>query len=114
MLTERQSDELRFRDSESRALRGMTIGPIESALHPERGYGSPAFERALSEAQKMGATWISLTPFGRVLDLSPTGVALSFEQPFVENQKAVRRAIASIEQQAILKSQARLIRIEDV
>jgi hypothetical protein len=27
---------------------------------------------------------------------------------------AVRRAIASIEQQAILKSQARLIRIEDV
>ncbi|HWA75787.1 MAG TPA: hypothetical protein VG937_25800 [Polyangiaceae bacterium] len=94
VLTERQSDELRFRDSESRALRGMTIGPIESALHPERGYGSPAFERALSEAQKMGATWISLTPFGRVLDLSPTGVALSFEQPFVENQKAVRRAIA--------------------
>jgi hypothetical protein len=93
-LSEHQGDELSFRDSESRALRGMTIGPIESALHPERGYGSAAFERALFEAQRMGATWVSLTPFGRVLDLSPTGVALSFEQPFAENQKAVRRAIA--------------------
>ena len=29
------------------AMRGVTIGPIESALHPGRGYGSPAFERGL-------------------------------------------------------------------
>jgi hypothetical protein len=70
------------------------VGPIESALHPGRGYGSPAFERTLQEALKMGATWISLTPFGRVLDLKPTGVALTFEQPFVDNQRAIRRAIA--------------------
>jgi hypothetical protein len=83
-----------FRDGGKRALRGMTVGPIESALHPNRGYGSPAFERTLVEAQEMGATWISLTPFGRVLDLKPTGVALSFEQPFSENRQAIRRAIA--------------------
>jgi hypothetical protein len=83
-----------FRDNARRALRGVTVGPIESALHPDRGYGSAAFERTLVEAQNMGATWVSLTPFGRVLDLKPTGVALSFEQPFAENQKAVRRAIA--------------------
>jgi hypothetical protein len=82
-----------FRDNQRRALRGVTVGPIESALHPERGYGSPAFERTLVEARKMGATWISLTPFGRVLDLEPTGVALSFEQPFSENREAIRRAI---------------------
>ncbi|MGC4094310.1 MAG: hypothetical protein QM756_41655 [Polyangiaceae bacterium] len=50
------------------AIRGVTIGPIESALHPNRGYGSQAFEASLDEAQQMGANWVSLTPFGRVLD----------------------------------------------
>jgi hypothetical protein len=94
LLANQFVDELAFRDSGQRALRGITIGPIESALHPDRGYGSPAFERTLLEARQMGATWVSLTPFGRVLDLHPTGVALSFEQPFSENQKAVRRAVA--------------------
>lgn len=94
MLPERLDDELAFRDSESRALRGVTVGPIESALHPERGYASAAFERTLIEAKKMGATWVSLTPFGRVLDLKPTGVALSFEEPFADNRRAVRQAIA--------------------
>jgi len=37
-------------------MRGVTIGPIESALHPGRGYGSPAFERGLDEAVRLGAT----------------------------------------------------------
>src|SRR5262245_14473804 len=69
-LPKHLGDELAFRDSGNRGLRGVTIGPIESALHPNRGYGSPAFERTLAEVQKMGATWVSLTPFGRVLDLA--------------------------------------------
>jgi hypothetical protein len=75
------------------AIRGITIGPIESALHPERGYGSDVFERGLDEAIRLGATWISLTPFGRAWDLKATGVDKTFELPFARNQRAMRRAV---------------------
>jgi hypothetical protein len=75
------------------AIRGITIGPIESALHPDRGYGSAAFERGLDEALRLGATWISLTPFGRAWDLKSTGVDKTFELPFAENQRGMRRAV---------------------
>ena len=75
------------------AIRGITIGPIESGLHPGKGYGGEAFRRTLGETQALGANWVSLTPFGRVADLSPTGVSLTFEQPFEENRVAVGRAI---------------------
>jgi hypothetical protein len=36
---------------------------------------------------------VSLTPFGRVLDASPTGVDPTFEAPFEANKKAVTRAV---------------------
>jgi hypothetical protein len=75
------------------AMRGVTIGPIESALHPGRGYGSPAFERGLDEAARLGATWISLTPFGRAWDLQATGIDKTFELPFAENQSGMLRAV---------------------
>ena len=75
------------------AMRGVTIGPIESALHPGRGYGSPAFERGLDEAVRLGATWISLTTFGRAWDLQATGVDKTFELPFAENQRGLRKAV---------------------
>jgi hypothetical protein len=74
-------------------VRGMTVGPIESALHPGRGYGSPACARTMTELARMGATWVSVTPYGRVLDLKPTGVDLTFEQPFEQNRRAVALAI---------------------
>jgi hypothetical protein len=75
------------------AIRGITIGPIESGLHPGKGYGSDAYRRTLGETRALGANWVSLTPFGRVRDLSPTGVSLTFEQPFEDNRIAVGRAI---------------------
>lgn len=75
------------------AIRGITIGPIESRLHPGLGYGSPAFERGLDEVVRLGATWISLTPFGRAWDLRATGVDNRFELPLAENQRGLRRAI---------------------
>lgn len=75
------------------AFRGITVGPIESALHPDRGYGSAAFERTLDETKRLGATWVSLTPFGRVADLAPSGVSWTFEEAFDKNRKAVLRAI---------------------
>jgi len=74
-------------------VRGITIGPIENGYHAGVGYGSPAFDRALLEARAMGATWVSLTPFGRVADLSGTGVDLTFETPFERNRLDVARAV---------------------
>jgi hypothetical protein len=74
-------------------IRGITIGPIENLRHPGVGYGSRAYERTVDEAARMGATWVSLTPFGRVWDLRPTGIDLTFELPFEENRAAVVAAI---------------------
>jgi hypothetical protein len=71
----------------------MTIGPIENAYHPGKGYGSPAYERTLVETRALGANWIAITPFGRVADLSGTGVDLTFEAPFEKNRADIGRAI---------------------
>jgi hypothetical protein len=70
-------------------VRGMTVGPIESAVHPGKGYGSPASARAMAEISRMGATWVSVTPYGRVFDLAPTGIDWSFEARFEDNRAAV-------------------------
>jgi len=75
------------------SIRGVTIGPIESALHPDKGYGSPTFERGLDEAVRLGATWVSLTPFGRAWDLKATGVSNTFELPLVQNQRSLALAV---------------------
>lgn len=82
-------------------MRGVTIGPIESALHPAKGYGSEAFEDTLREVRRMGGTWVSLTPFGRVATLRSTGIAYTFEQPFSENRKALVRAIGQAHAQGL-------------
>jgi hypothetical protein len=75
-------------------VRGLTVGPIENGYHPGVGYGSPAYDRTLVEARAMGATWIALTPFGRVADLSGTGVDFTFEAPFERNRRDITRAVA--------------------
>ena len=74
-------------------VRGITIGPIENGYHPGVGYASAAYDRTLDEARAMGATWVSITPFGRVADLSGTGVDLTFEAPFERNVVDVIAAI---------------------
>lgn len=75
------------------AIRGVTLGPIENARHPGRGYGTQASARALDEAVRMGATWVSLTPFGRAWDLDPDGIDLTFEAPFEKNRADVLTTI---------------------
>lgn len=85
---------LGWRDAGNSAVRGVTVGPIENAYHPDLGYGSPAYERTLDECVRAGATWIAVTPFGRVGDLTGRGVDLRFEAPFEDNVRAVERAIA--------------------
>lgn len=76
-----------------RSVRGITIGPIENAYHPGKGYGSEAFARSVDEVAAMGGTWIALTPFGRVNDLSGRGVDMRFEAPFEENRKNVLASV---------------------
>ncbi len=75
------------------AIRGITVGPIESSLHPGKGYGSPSFERGLDEAVRLGANWISLTPFGRAWDLKASGVSNTFELPLPASQQGVAAAV---------------------
>jgi hypothetical protein len=82
-----------WKRAEIGGVRGLTIGPIENAYHAGVGYGSPAYDRSLVEARAMGATWIALTPFGRVGDLSGRGVDLVFEAPFDTNRGDVARAV---------------------
>lgn len=71
----------------------MTIGPIENAYHAGVGYGSRAYLRTLFEAKKQGATWVALTPFGRVGDLAGRGVDPTFEAPHAQNRADVSLAI---------------------
>jgi hypothetical protein len=82
-----------WRASGHDAIRGITVGPIENAYHPGVGYGSEAYGRTLDECVRAGATWVAVTPFGRVADLAGRGVDPSFEQPFAKNREDVRRAI---------------------
>ncbi len=88
-------------NSEIGMVRGITIGPIESSLHPERGYGSELSGRAMKETRRLGATWVSITPFGRVWDLESTGVDPTFEAPFQQNRESVTRAIEQAHAQGL-------------
>lgn len=71
------------------ALRGITIGPIESSQHPGLGYGSDASEALLDELVRLGANAISITPFGRIWSLSSTRITPDFEWSFAENRAGV-------------------------
>jgi hypothetical protein len=82
-------------------MRGMTVGPIESAVHPGKGYGSAASARAMAEISRMGGTWVSITPYGRVFDLAPTGIDWSFEARFEDNRRAVLAAMRQAHAQGL-------------
>ncbi|MET0385036.1 MAG: hypothetical protein ABW321_03705 [Polyangiales bacterium] len=71
------------------ALRGITIGPIESSQHPDRGYGSAASRELLDELVRLGANAVSITPFGRVWDLSSTTITPDFEWTFAQSRAGV-------------------------
>ena len=82
-----------LRDAGLEPIRGMTLGPIESTIQPERGYGSQRFYETLGEAKRLGANWISLTAFGRVWDLKSAGVDPCFERPAEEIREAIGRSV---------------------
>jgi hypothetical protein len=76
------------------AIRGITVGPIESSQQAGRGYGSPFSAALLDELVRRGANAISITPFGRLWSLRSTRIAMDFELPYEENRRAVAGMIA--------------------
>jgi hypothetical protein len=83
-----------FRAQGADAIRGVTIGPIESSQWPGRGYGSERSAALLDELARMGVNWVSLTPFGRVWSLRSTSIQMDFEAPYPDNRAALRRMVA--------------------
>jgi hypothetical protein len=83
-----------FRLAGNKAVRGVTVGPIESSQWPLRGYGTEESATLLDELQRMGVNWVSLTPFGRIWSLSSTSIQMDFEAPYLDNRAALRRMIA--------------------
>lgn len=76
------------------AVRGITIGPIESSQQPGRGYGTRYTAELLDELVKLGANSVSITPFGRLWDLQSTQIMLDFEAPFAQNRAAIGKLVA--------------------
>jgi hypothetical protein len=75
-------------------VRGVTLAPIEDQRLGPVGYGSARSAQALREAADMGATWVSLTPFGRLDDLEDTDVLHDFEIPVARNEDLLRETAA--------------------
>jgi len=74
-------------------IKGITIAPIEDGRLGPVGYGSEACRAALAEVADVGATWVSLTPFGRMEDLGSTEVLHDFEIPAARNEELIRRSV---------------------
>ncbi len=79
--------------SQPAAIRGITVGPIESSQQPGRGYGTHYTEALLDELALRGVNWISVTPFGRIWSLKSTEILLDFEAPYADNRKALQRIV---------------------
>jgi hypothetical protein len=75
------------------AIRGITIGPIESSQQRGRGYGTHYTEELLDELVRLGANAVAITPFGRLWSLSSTVIDLDFELPYEVNRLAIRALI---------------------
>jgi hypothetical protein len=79
--------------TEGAALRGVTIGPIESSQQPGRGYGTAYSAELLDELVRLGVNAVSITPFGRIWSLKSTEILMDFEAPYSDNRAAVREMI---------------------
>ncbi|RLB55199.1 MAG: hypothetical protein DRJ42_06890 [Deltaproteobacteria bacterium] len=82
-----------FRAAGYDAVRGITVGPIESSQQPGRGYGTPYSAVLLDELDAMETSWVSITPFGRLWSLDDTVILMDFEAPYPDNRDAVRRMV---------------------
>jgi len=76
------------------AIRGVTVGPIESSQQVGRGYGTVYTEALLDELVRLGVNAVSVTPFGRIWSLHSTEIQLDFEAPYEDNRRAIGTFIA--------------------
>src|SRR5688500_10578336 len=90
-----------WHEAERGGIRGITVVPIESSQWPGPGYGTEYSAALLDELARLGTTWISVTPFGRLWSLTSTDIQLDFEAPFAENRAAVARMIAQAHERGI-------------
>jgi len=82
-----------WRDAGWPGIRGLTVGPVESVREPGHGYGTAAAGETLDALAELGASWVSLTPFGRLWSLDDTVVKPDFEAARDANGAAVRETI---------------------
>lgn len=75
-------------------FRGVTLAPIEDGMLGPVGYGSDRCAAAIDELAGIGATWVSLTPFGRMDDLRTADVEHDFEIPAARNEELIRATAA--------------------
>ena len=75
-------------------IRGVTLAPIEDGMLGPVGYGSARCEIAVEEIATLGATWISITPFGRMDDLRSIEIEPDFEIPVARNEELIRKTAA--------------------
>lgn len=75
-------------------FRGVTLAPIEDGMLGPVGYGSARCEIAVEEIAALGATWISITPFGRMDDLTSVEIEPDFEIPIERNEELIRSTAA--------------------
>jgi hypothetical protein len=75
-------------------VRGVTLAPIEDGMLGPVGYGSDRCGVAIEELAELGATWISITPFGRMDDLEAVDIEHDFEIPVARNEELVRTTAA--------------------
>jgi hypothetical protein len=87
------ADVLAWESGEQPAIRGITVGPIESSLQPGRGYGTECSAVLLDELVRMGVNWVSITPFGRIWSIRHTEILMDFEAPYQENRRALGRFV---------------------
>lgn len=73
---------------------GVTLAPIEDGRLGDVGYGSAPCARAVDEIAALGASWISLTPFGRMDDLESVDIQHDFEIPVLENERMIKDTAA--------------------
>jgi hypothetical protein len=75
-------------------IRGVTLAPIEDGMLGPVGYGSARCAVAVEEIASLGATWISITPFGRMDDLDSVQIEPDFEIPLARNEELIRETAA--------------------
>ncbi|MBN1652166.1 MAG: hypothetical protein JXA30_00140 [Deltaproteobacteria bacterium] len=86
---------------EREAIRGVTVGPIESSQQRAKGYGTTYSAQLLDELVTMGANWISITPFGRIWSLKSTEILMDFEAPYQQNREAIAKFIVQARERGL-------------